>query len=215
MRRELAGTRPWLLVLLGPSLGGGLIGALLLLLLPASFFEVIVPWLLLTAALLYLAQPHLGRLLKREGRAGLPGAGLCAVVVLFQLLVGLYGGYFGAGIGILMISSLSLMGLGELRRIYAVKNVLAAAINGISVVVFVWKGPIFWTYALAMAATAILGGLCGARLGKVLPRSVLRWFIILIGLGLAAYYFYKQATSGGPAPQPGSSLRPWCSQTCC
>jgi uncharacterized membrane protein YfcA len=111
--------------------------------------------------------------------------------MVYQFFVGVYGGYFGAGIGILMISSLSLMGLGDIHRINAVKNLLAAAINGISIVVFVHKGGISWAYALAMALAAILGGLSGARLGRVLPRWLLRWLVISIGFGLAAYYFWK------------------------
>jgi uncharacterized protein len=213
MRRELAGTRPWLLLLLGPSLLGGLIGSLLLTRLPGRYFAIIVPWLLLTASVLYLLQPRLGRLLRRNGNSALPGFWLCTLLALFQLLVGVYGGYFGAGIGILMISSLSLLGLGEIHRINAVKNILAAGINGISVVIFLWEGPVVWKYVPIMAATAILGGLTGARIGRLVPGILLRWFIILLGMGLAVYYFVRQNDSVEPA-QPGkvSQVRPWAQQ---
>jgi uncharacterized protein len=197
LRRDLAGTRPWLLLLLGPSLLGGLLGSLLLTRLPPGYFALVVPWLLLTAALLYFVQPYLSKMLARPvpkqslgtRSLSLPGVGWCIMMVVFQFLVGIYGGYFGAGIGILMISSLSLMGLGEIHRINAVKNLLAAGINGISVFVFVLEGPIFWSYALVMAVAAIFGALSGARLGRLLPKVFLRWLIILLGLGLAAYYF--------------------------
>jgi uncharacterized protein len=222
LRRDLGGTRPWLLLLLGPSLLGGLIGSLLLTRLPPSYFAIVVPWLLLTAALLYLFQPHLSKRLARPipklgtNTMSLPGAGLCILMAVFQLLVGIYGGYFGAGIGILMISSLSLMGLGEIHRINAVKNLLAAGINGISVFVFIWEGPIVWSYALVMAVAAILGALCGARLGRLLHKALLRWLIILLGLGLAAYYFAQQANSTAPdRPVDSSQSRPCFSQRCC
>ena len=192
LRRDLAGTRPWLLLLAIPSLLGGLVGSLLLLYLDETFFSHIVPWLLLTASLLFLAQPYLARLVQRGNKVGdIPTPGMAALLCLFQLLVGIYGGYFGAGIGILMISSLSLMGLGDIHRVNAVKNLLAAGINGISIVVFVLSGLIVWRYALVMAVTATLGGLSGARLGRVLPRLLLRWLIILTGLTLAVYYFLK------------------------
>jgi len=192
MRGELAGTRPWMLLLLGPSLLGGLIGSLLLTLLPENYFALVVPWLLLLASLLYWLQPWLKKWLGHEDDTGLPPAWLCLVVFFFQLLVGVYGGYFGAGIGILMISALSLMGLGEVQRINAVKTVLAAAINGVSVLVFLWTGRIVWKYVPVMAVAAILGGLSGARLNRILPGGLLRWLIIGIGLALAAYYFIKQ-----------------------
>jgi uncharacterized protein len=215
LRRDLAGTRAWVLLLLGPSLLGGLIGSLLLTRLPEGYFAIIVPWLLLTAALLYLLQPHLSKILKREGTTRLPGVGLCILLMVFQLLVSVYGGYFGAGIGILMISSLSLMGMGEIHRINAVKNLLAAGINGVSVVVFLWSGQIVWLYALVMAAAAILGALCGARLGRMLPKAVLRWLIILLGLGLAAYYFFKETTPPNVNRAIDSEVRPWFPKRSC
>lgn len=195
LRHELQGTRPWLFLLLGPSILGGWAGALLLTRLPAHYFAIIVPWLLLLAATLFLLQPRLAKWLAIGHDTGLPSPWLCGVVLVFQFLVGVYGGYFGAGIGILMISSLSLMGLGEVHRINAVKNLLAASINGVSVLVFIWGGRVAWHFAMAMAAAAILGGLSGARLGRVFPRWVLRWLIISIGFGLAAYYFWIQAAA--------------------
>ena len=114
------------------------------------------------------------------------------LIVVFQFFVAVYGGYFGAGIGVLMLSSLGLMGIGDIHRMNAVKTVLAACINGISVAVFVWDGKVVWEYALPMAVTAILGGYFGARLGRMLPRPLVRWLVICVGFGLAAYYFWKQ-----------------------
>jgi uncharacterized membrane protein YfcA len=189
-RRELQGARQWLLLLLVPSLLGGLAGSLLLILRP-DIFATVVPWLLLTAALLFLAQPYLSRWLPTSGPSALPSVSVCALVAAFQFLVAVYGGYFGAGIGILMLSSLGLMGLHDIHRMNGVKTVLAAVINGVSVVVFVLDGRIAWAFAVAMAAAAIAGGFAGAYYGRRLPRPLVRWTVIVLGFGLAAYYFWK------------------------
>ena len=111
-----------------------------------------------------------------------------------------YGGYFGAGIGILMLTSLSFMGIGDVHRINAVKTILAAVINGVSIIVFMvdpmiaGRAPVIrWDYALAMAVAAILGGYYGAVIGRRLPRWLIRGFVVIVGLVLAAYYFLIQA----------------------
>jgi uncharacterized membrane protein YfcA len=193
LRHELRGTGPWLALLIGPSLLGGLAGALLLTRLDPRYFALLVPWLLLTASLLFLAQPALARRLPSSGGDVLPSPRLCAGVVVFQLGVAVYGGYFGAGIGILMLSALGLMGLGDVHRMNGVKNLLAVCINGVSVVVFVLDGKVDWRYAPLMAAGAIAGGYAGARVGRRLPRALVRWFVISVGLVLSAYYFARNA----------------------
>jgi uncharacterized membrane protein YfcA len=192
-RSELRGNGRWLLLLGGPSLLGGLAGALLLTRLDPRYFAALVPWLLLTASLLFLAQPALAARLRPGPAGAFPGPAACAAVVAFQFLVSVYGGYFGAGIGILMLSSLGLMGLGDLHAMNAVKTLLAAVINGVSVLVFVLDDKVDWRFAPPMAVGAIAGGYCGARVGRLLPRQALRWFVVALGLSLAAYYFAKQA----------------------
>jgi uncharacterized membrane protein YfcA len=192
-RRDLAGAGHWLLLLIGPSLLGGLTGALLLTQLDAHYFELVVPWLLLLAAVLFGAQPYLNRLIRPPDTEH-PAAGwLRTVLFVFQFFIGVYGGYFGAGIGILMLASLGLMGVGDINRMNAVKTILASCINGVSVLVFVVNRDVVWSYALPMAVAAIAGGYCGASLGRLLPRSLVRLVVILIGLGLAGYYFAKDA----------------------
>ncbi len=114
-------------------------------------------------------------------------------MVVFQFFVSVYGGYFGAGIGILMLTSLSFMGMGDVHRINAVKTILAAVINGVSIVVFVAADKVVWSYALAMAVASILGGYYGAVVGRRLPRWLIRGFVVVVGLVLAAYYFLVQA----------------------
>lgn len=197
LRRELRGTGPWLRLLVGPSLLGGLVGAFLLTGLPPEYFRALIPWLLLTASLLFLFQPAIARRLRAHETVGLPSPGWRVGVAVFQFFVAVYGGYFGAGIGILMLSSLAFMGLGDIHRMNGVKTFLAACINGVSVVVFVAENKVRWDFALMMAACAVAGGYAGARLGRRLPWALVRWFVIAVGLGLAAYYFAKQAGHAG------------------
>jgi uncharacterized membrane protein YfcA len=192
-RRELAGTGPWLWLLGGPSLLGGAVGSLLLWYLPEKVFDYLIPWLLLTASLLFLFQPALGRLV-HEGQTGLPPPPVRLAVAAFQFLVGVYGGYFGAGIGILMLTSLAFTGLGDIHRMNAVKTVLAAAINGVAVAVFVAGGIVDYGYGLGMAVAGVLGGYAGARLGRRLPRAAVRAFVVAVGLALSAYYFARPAS---------------------
>lgn len=188
-RRELAVSTAWTRLLLWPSLAGGLIGAALVVALPEHYFTRLIPWLILTATVLFLMQPVIARWTgigqahaeaSRAGRTGL---------IAFQFLVALYGGYFGAGIGILMLSALSLMGLADVHRMNAVKTLLAALINGLAVAVFAASGAVNWRFAGLMAVAAALGGFAGAHYGRLIPREVVRWIVIAIGLALAVKYF--------------------------
>ena len=191
-RREFRQAGRWLVWLLVPSVIGGLTGTLLVTELPPGVFDSLVPWLILIAALLFALQPQINRWIKIGAAHERPAWPKFAGILLFQLLVALYGGYFGAGIGILMLSSLALMGIGDINSMNAVKTVLTACINGTSVVVFMLDQKIEWSYALPMAVCAIVGGYFGARAAlKVHPRRV-RWAVIAIGFGLAAYFFYRQ-----------------------
>ena len=120
-----------------------------------------------------------------------PSVRSTAALCIAQFAVAIYGGYFGAGIGILMLSSLALMGVGDMHRMNALKTVLAGCINGVSVLVFVSDGKVNWQFAVPMAVAAIVGGYLGARMAlRVRPRAV-RWVVIVIGFGLAAYYFLR------------------------
>ena len=196
-RKEFAPARTFALRMLPPSVVGGIIGSLLLVLFPGQFTPL-VPWLILTAALLFLIQQPLSKLLKRqraEPHADATG-GKLAVLVGFQFLVATYGGYFGAGIGILMLTALGFMGVSNIHQANAVKTLLAAVINGVSVVVFVGGGLVNWPFAGAMAAAAILGGYVGARVARKLPAAYVRWAAVAIGFGLAGYFAWKQLAGG-------------------
>ncbi|MBX9580363.1 MAG: sulfite exporter TauE/SafE family protein [Gemmataceae bacterium] len=187
-RTELAPSRRFVLRMLAPSLLGGLLGAWLVGK-DTSTFAVLVPWLILTAALLFVVQAPVARWLKAHRPDHEPGRVGRAVLVGCQFLIAVYGGYFGAGIGILMLTTLGFMGVGDIHRMNAVKTFLAAAINGASVVVFVRDGLVDWGYAAAMAGAAVLGGYAGARVARRLPAQYVRYAVIVIGFGLATYYF--------------------------
>jgi uncharacterized membrane protein YfcA len=197
-RRELWDCRRFVVRMLLPSALGGYLGATLVSQNQRAFANL-VPWLILTAAILFVVQAPLARWVKRraaaQGKADQP-PGLVAqgLVIGFQFLVAIYGGYFGAGIGILMLSALGFMGVGDIHRMNAVKTFLAATINAASVVVFARDWLVDWSYAWPLAIAAIIGGYAGARVARRLPASTVRYVVIAIAFGLAAYYFIQRYT---------------------
>jgi uncharacterized membrane protein YfcA len=191
-RAELAPCRRFVLRMIAPSLLGGLAGAWLVGK-NTELFKVLVPWLILTAAVLFVAQAPVARWMKAHRPDHEPGPVGQVVLIGCQFLIAVYGGYFGAGIGILMLTTLGFMGVGDIHRMNAVKTFLAAMINGASVVIFVRDGLVQWEYATAMAGSAVLGGYMGARVARRLPAQYVRYAVIVIGFGLAAYYFIKNA----------------------
>ncbi len=200
-RDEIRHERRRVVLLLLPSIVGGLLGSLLLVQLPSESFAAAVPWLILAAALLFALQPRISRWIRSEHshapeaeHAGLArhAAGVLAAVLFFQFLVATYGGYFGAGIGILMLAALAIMGMEDIHRMNAVKVLLNLSINGTSVVVFAFSGKVHWPFAGAMAVSSIVGGYVAAHTAKRLNKSLVRGLIVAIGFGLAAYYFYRE-----------------------
>lgn len=179
-RRELAGQRDRVIALALPAGLGALTGALLLLVLPASVFHRVVPVLVIFAVALVIAQPRLSRLLAahREHRYS---AWALRVAVF---LTAIYGGYFGAAQGVILVGVMGLLLNDDLQRINALKNVLAAIVNGLSAVVFVLFAHIAWVPALLLGASSLVGGQLGAAMGRRLPPNVLR-AVIAVG-GVAA-----------------------------
>ncbi len=190
-RRELAECRRLVILLLPPSLLGGAVGALLVTAFPAAIFDALIPWLILTAALLFLIQGPLKRLTGAGMESRPPTWRASTVVVVAQFFIAVYGGYFGAGIGILMLAVLPFMGTKSIHETNAAKTILAACINGVTVVIFVAEGKVVWHYALAMAVTAILGGYLGAKYARRLPAVYVRGLVIFIGFALGAYYLVR------------------------
>jgi len=162
------------------SFAGAVAGAVLLLVLPAAAFKAIVPVFIAIALVLVVLQPRLSAWLLARGREPTARAGWSVIVAVFA--AGVYGGYFGAAQGILLLAILGL-GLPEsLQRINAVKNVLAGTANLVAALVFVFAAHIAWGAALALAIGAALGGVIGARVGRRLPPGVLRAVIVVVVL---------------------------------
>jgi len=115
---------------------------------------------------------------------------------VFQFFVAVYGGYFGAGIGILMLAALAMMGIADIHEMNAVKTLLAAVINGVSAAIFIGSGNVQWPFAVAMGASSVVGGYAGARVAKRLNRTLVRNTVVAIGFGLAGYYFYRLWLAG-------------------
>jgi len=182
-RHDLKRVRPWLFWLMIPSLAGGIAGAVLLLHTREKTFSRIVPFLILGATLLLAAQEVISRRLNLIAKAhAKPTAGWVVFVFVFQLLVALYGGYFGAGMGILMLAALGLIGLSDLHEMNGLKNLLAICINGVAAIYFAVAGAVDWRDVAVMAVTSILGGLTGAKLAHKLGRTFVRRAVVAIGI---------------------------------
>jgi uncharacterized protein len=178
-RGELAGARPWVVAFAAPSLLGGALGAGLLLHTSPDTFARIVPFLVLGATALFLVQEPLMRRLRA---APPPGDGPRWSFVAAQFLVAIYGGYFGAGMGILMLAVLGFMGLENIHRMNGLKNWGGLCINGVAVVLFALGGIVNWPVALTMAAGGILGGYAGSRLAQRVGQQRVRHAIVAVGL---------------------------------
>jgi uncharacterized membrane protein YfcA len=179
-RRELAGQRGRVLRFGTMSVAGGITGAVLLLVLPSSAFKAIVPVFIAIALVLTVLQPRLSAwLLKREIDLERRGAVQAALAVY---LVGVYGGYFGAAQGILLLAILGVALAQSLQRTNALKNVLAGLTNGVAGVYFVFAAHVEWAPAGIIACTSVLGAQLGARYGRQLPPRALRAAIVVVGV---------------------------------
>jgi uncharacterized membrane protein YfcA len=189
-RRDLATIPRWFLLLTIPSLIGAAAGAVLLLHTSTAKFESLVPWLILGATVLLAFQEMITRRLRLVAHEPTPG--WVTFVFIFQLLVGLYGGYFGAGMGILMLAALGLIGLTDLHQMNGLKNLLAICINGVAAIYFAASGAVIWPDAILMAIAAILGGFAGAKIAHRLGRKFVRNAVVVIGLGMTIALFLKR-----------------------
>lgn len=179
-RAELAGQGRRVLRLAGFSLAGGLAGAILLLELPGSAFEAILPALIALALILVIVQPRLSRrLAQREGDAR-PHGGLGLAAGVFG--TGVYGGYFGAAQGVILLSVLGISLQDDMQRLNAIKNVLSALVNGVAALLFIAVAEIAWLPVGLIAAGSILGGQLGAHIGRRLPPVALRGLIVVVGV---------------------------------
>jgi uncharacterized membrane protein YfcA len=179
-RAELTGQRARLLRLGAPGAAGSVLGALLLLVLPPKAFEAIVPALIVLALVLVVLQPWLARKLTAIQEQRHPHGGFPLQLAIFG--TGVYGGYFGAAQGVLMLALMGILMDETMQRINAVKNVLAAIVNLTAGIVFVFVADVDWLVVLLLAAGSIVGGQFGARIGRRLPSVVLRGVIVIVGI---------------------------------
>ena len=182
-RRELEGQRSRLGALAVPAAAGGLTGAILLLVLPSSVFRNVVPILILVACGLVVVQPSLSRRLAERSRPAVAHGGPALFVCVYATAV--YGGYFGAAQGVILIALLAIFLDDDLQRLNAAKNVLTMLVNGVAALVFIVAAHVAWGAAGILAAGAVIGGQVGAKIGRRLPPLVLRAAIVLVGVGVA------------------------------
>ncbi|MEO8275911.1 MAG: sulfite exporter TauE/SafE family protein [Thermoanaerobaculia bacterium] len=192
-RREVATHRRWLSTLFVPSLLGGAAGSLLLLSTPEKLFARLAPWLILFATLLFFLQSF-SRFRNRftaQPQADGSSVGLRAAW-LAQFAVAIYGGYFGAGIGILMLVLLGSLGLENIHAMNGLKNFFGICINGVAATVFILSGRVDWPAALVMLAGAVLGGFAGANFGRRIGQQKARGAVIAVGCLLAFALWWQQ-----------------------
>ena len=182
-RPELKGQRTRLLQLGAVVLLGSLSGATLLLVLPASVFRAIVPVLIAFAALWMAMQPRLRRWMDRRGTRATPGL----MLWLGIFLSGVYGGYFGAAQGVILMAIMAVFINERLQRLNGVKNVLALVVNAVATFVFICSTAIVWSAAVLIGAGTFAGGFVGGKVGHKIPDRVLRWIVVGAGLGIALY----------------------------
>jgi uncharacterized membrane protein YfcA len=203
-RDQLEGVfgRGWLWLLLIPSVFGGLIGAVLLSRTGNRSFIQLVPWLVLVATVIIVLRPILVR--RDESGSVHPDitAALWPVAIVGIFLVGLYGGYFGSGIGILMIGALSFISRGDIRHVVALKNFVTLCMRGVAVLVLVLEGDVNWNYGVPMAIGGLVGGYVGGMISHRANRKVVRSIVIAIGFAASAYYLWKLY---GPAVMPAGA----------
>jgi uncharacterized membrane protein YfcA len=208
-RRELEGMQRWAAVFAMPSLAGGLVGAALLLRTPPERFAELVPWLVLGATALFMAQGAITRRAaggRREAGRSALGFGLSALggapqsraaraesrepraaplppsVLLYQFLVAIYGGYFGAGVGILMLAALGFAGFTNIHQMNGLKNWGGLCMNAVAAITFAFTDIVSWPVALAMATGATAGGYAGSRMAQRVPQLAVRRAIVVIGI---------------------------------
>jgi uncharacterized protein len=193
-RREVAEHRDWLKTLFLPSLLGGALGAILLLRTPVKTFAGLAPFLILFATALFMVQGAVARWAQKTGREeGGRSSGRLTAAVIYQFGVGVYGGYFGAGIGILMLAVLGFLGLSDIHAANGIKNFFGMCINGLAAGYFIFRGAVDWPAALVMIGGAIAGGYAGAGFARKIGKEKARAAVVVIGFLVAAILLFQQS----------------------
>ena len=190
-RRELANSSPILIRLGLTSIIGGAVGAWLLIWTPSPVFAYLVPFLILFATVLFMFQGVINKRLRLGSLEDKPTRLWWTGAIIFQFFSSMYGGYFGAGNGILMLAAMGLLGLNELHRANGIKNFLGICINSIAVVSFAWAGLVVWHDALVMACGALAGGYFGASMAMRIGQGWVRRGVVVIGLIIFVAMIWK------------------------
>lgn len=185
-RKDLRGQRGRILRTSAVAAVGSAVGCVLLLVLPGEVFDAVVPVLVLLASVVLALGPWLKRWIGTP-HAGAPDRNLGLLPSVF--LAAVYGGYFGGALGVVLVATLSLCVGDELRRVNALKGLLSLVIATVTVAVFAFGAPVDWLAVALLAPTTLIGGYLGAKLARRLPENVLRWAVVVLGIGVAAYLF--------------------------
>ncbi len=196
-RRDFNQSRGVLAAFGAASLAGGIVGGLLLLKTPEQFFARLVPWLLLFATALFTVGPRLrGRVVPGDGSGG---GGAAVAGIALQFFISIYGGYFGGGMGIMMLAAWSLLGLGNIHAMNALRSLLSTLINGAAAVAFAVSGAIAWQAGIVMTVAATAAGYLGAAWARQLDPRHVRRLVVVVAWGMTVYFFVR---TWGDAPHP-------------
>ena len=196
-RSEIKSSRQWLIVLGLTSVAGGLAGALLLVRTSDESFLRVLPWLMFIAAATFSFGSTLRPAPKAAGgvhrfeRSASWHPAMIGLVV-FQLVIATYGGYFGGGMGIMMLAAMALAGMTNIHEMNGLKSFLGVSINGVALATFILSGAISWKYGLMMAVGATIGAYSTATFARKLDARYVRRFVIVVGWGMTAYFFWKR-----------------------
>ena len=193
-RREVMKHRKWALILIGVSFVGGITGGLLLLATSNAAFSKLIPWLLLVATALFAFSGQVQKTVAWfKARCGMAASNEPGSIggALFQLFVAIYGGFFGAGLGILTLAALAIQGFKDIQELNALKNVASAVNYTVAAATFIIAGAISWPHTLVMLVTAMIGGYAGASLARKMSAMWLRRLVVAVGSSLTVVYFFK------------------------
>lgn len=194
-RREMREGNPTYYWLLIPSFCGGLLGGILLRYTPPATFAALVPWLILFAVVLFACQEPIQKWLRKGKAANTEASGHGGPWMMLasatQFFTGIYGGYFGAGMGIMMLATLTVLSFANIHQMNGLKNLLGMMINLTAALYFIFVGLVHWPEAGVMAVGAIVGGYGGAGLARKLGAKFVRWAVIVIGVGMAISLLLK------------------------
>jgi len=189
-RKRLKLSRRVMIPLIATSVVGGIAGAVLLIKTPAQTFLHVLPWLMLAATSLFAFGKHLTGKISAGIGADASNKALVGASI-FELIVSVYGGYFGGGIGIMNLAMLAAMGMTDIHEMNALKVILGAVINGVATVMFIALGAILWPQAIVMTIGATLGGYASAHYAQKLPQIWIRALVIAVGVSMTAYFFVR------------------------